>query len=254
MQTASWVFVSLLIVFLIAIIGYREFAPARRALDANTHMILGILCALLAGLAAFFMTGDIAVQIAGQQIGIGAQAAGGVGLFVFVLWWWRTFPPLPQPSPSPIVASVAIAFHLIDEMYPGVKAVARGQAQASTQPYSVTSKFEDGALIFVRKGQPGEKDLKIEQIGPKDFKDLPPEDAKYLRALDKSLKITYSEWIKLYPQRTRDPAVEPRLRQLAGSFCRDLEAIFSHLGNKRYVLEDHYGAMRQICRELESDH
>lgn len=161
MQAASWVFVSLLIVFLAAIIGYREFAPARRALDSNTHMILGILCALLAGLAAFFMTGDIAVQIAGQQIGIGAQAAGGVGLFVFVLWWWRTFPLLPQPSTSEVVASVAIAFDLIDKMYPGMKAVARGHAQASAQPYSVTSRFEDGALIFVRKGQPREKDSRL---------------------------------------------------------------------------------------------
>jgi hypothetical protein len=255
MQTASWVFVSLLIVFLGGIVGYREVAPARRPLDSNTHMILGILCALLAGLAAFFMTGDFAVQITGQQIGLGTQAAGGAGLFVFVLWWWRSFPLLPtqaisgQGSP---VASIATAFHYIDELYPEVKAVIRRQAQESASPYSVTSKFEGGALIFVRKGQPGERDIKIEQIGPDDFKNLPPEDAEYLQTLDKSLTATYKQWVKLYPKRISDPSIEAQLHRLARSICKDLEAIFKHLGNKRYVLEDHYGAMRSICRELEN--
>jgi hypothetical protein len=254
MQIASWVFVSLLIVFLGAIVGYRELAPARRPIDANTHMILGLLCSLLAGLAAFFMTGDIAVQVSGQQIGLGAQATGGVGLFVFVLWWWRTFPILPSHAlldqSSPVMA-MANAFHYIDELYPELKAVVRRESKATVSLYSVTSKFEDGALIFVRKGQPGERDFKIEQIGPSDFKNLPSEDARYLDALDKSLNIAYEQWIKLYPQRVSDPSVENQLRELAKKICKDLEMIFRHLGQKRYVLEDHYGAMRSICRELD---
>jgi hypothetical protein len=85
---------------------------------------------------------------------------------------------------------VAQAFHYIDELYPEVKAVVRRQAREAAAPYSVISKFEDGALIFVRKGQPGEKDLKIEQIGPDDFKNLPREDAEYLKTLDESLTLT----------------------------------------------------------------
>jgi hypothetical protein len=54
-------------------------------------------------------------------IRLGAQAAGGVGLFVFVLWWWRSFPPLPTLpifGQASSVASVATAFHYIDELYP----------------------------------------------------------------------------------------------------------------------------------------
>jgi hypothetical protein len=252
MQIASWVFVTLLVIFLIAIVGYREVVPKERAIDSNTHMILGILCSILAGLAAFFMTGDIALQVAGRT-GVGVQAAGGVALFLVVLWWWRTFPPLPQikaADGSPMQTTVN-AFRQIDELYPQIKAVVRNEPETVRKSYDVESKFENGSLYFIRRGSLSGQDEVIEKITPNDFKNLPSDDARYLSTLRTSMNAGYNKWLKLYPRRTADPLVEQQLRELAGIFCKDLERILSHLGSKGQMLEDHYGAMRSICRELE---
>jgi hypothetical protein len=253
MQIASWVFVTLLIVFLIAIVGYREIAPKERVIDPNTHMILGILCAILAGLAAFFMVGEISLQVAGQRTGVGVQAAGGTALFLVVLWWWRTFPLLPQNKTveSSPMRTVVVAFDQVDALYSQIKAVVRREAETARGPYGVVTKFRDGSLYFIRKGASEANDETIVKITPADFKNLSPEDALYLATLESTMKAGYARWLELYPRRAFDPQVEPQLRELARTFCKDLERILSHLGQKGQMLQDHYDTMRSICSELQ---
>ena len=58
-MVASWVFGGLLVVFLMALVAYREL-KGPKPFDPATHTIIGFLCATLAGLFAFFFTGTIA--------------------------------------------------------------------------------------------------------------------------------------------------------------------------------------------------
>lgn len=92
MENASWVFGGLVLVFIMGVVGYR-LVTGNKPVDHATNNMLGFLCAILAGLFAFFFTGTIAAQIASDNSvvrGIAIQATGGVALFVVVLWWWRS--------------------------------------------------------------------------------------------------------------------------------------------------------------------
>ena len=90
---ASWVFGGLFAIFLMAVVGYRLTIGGSQPIDPTVNRILGIICAVLAGLFAFFFTGTVAVQLgasAGSKGNIAVQATGGLALFVLVLWWWRS--------------------------------------------------------------------------------------------------------------------------------------------------------------------
>jgi hypothetical protein len=99
METASWVFVTLLIAFLMGIVGYREIFGTAHPVHRNTQMLLGVMCALLAGFAGFFLTGKtlLSWELVSNAAGrITVQATAGSALFIFVMWWWRAFPPIPE--------------------------------------------------------------------------------------------------------------------------------------------------------------
>jgi DNA-binding beta-propeller fold protein YncE len=85
-RLASWIFGSLLLLFFV---GVFLFAPPE--LPAFKQRMLGVSCALLAGIFAFFMTGTINLElkIVKAVLGeVGVKATGGVAIFALVLWWW----------------------------------------------------------------------------------------------------------------------------------------------------------------------
>jgi len=246
-------------IFLIAIVAYREVFPSARPIETNTHMILGILCALLAGLAGFFMTGDIAVQIGsfGQKDTnrLGVQAAGGAALFVLVLWWWRSYPPLSAASADSSAAALSVLAEMlrnIDKHYPEIKAVIEKKDEEVPQAYRVISKYEDGSLFFLRRQPDGEYVREHQQITRDDFDKLPRDDKEYILSVEESMRDHFRRWTRLYRQRARKPQVETELTRLAQAICQDLERILVRLGGMRIVLDDHYNAMRDICIEFEN--
>lgn len=85
-RVASWIFGGIAFAFLIwAFI----FGPDE--LPAEKQRILGIMCALLAGLFGYFFTGSMNLIAEGNLPKWGKvtiQASGGAALFALVLWWW----------------------------------------------------------------------------------------------------------------------------------------------------------------------
>jgi tetratricopeptide (TPR) repeat protein len=80
------VFGFLLFVFFICVF---IFAPPE--LPEFKQRMLAVACALLSGLFAFFLTGEISLIIrpAKSKLGdFGIKASGGVAVFAVVLWWW----------------------------------------------------------------------------------------------------------------------------------------------------------------------
>ena len=92
-SAASWVFGLLLLAFLVWVF---VFAPD--ALPEYKQRMLGVFLASLAGLFAFFLTGDIGLDIQSMpsRFGkLGVKATGGIGVFVLVLvWWWSPLAPI----------------------------------------------------------------------------------------------------------------------------------------------------------------
>ncbi len=84
---ATWIFGSLLFIFLIAVF---VFAPA--SLPEFKHRLLALLSALLAAFFGYFLTGNINIEIAKEsKIGqLAVKATGGLALFALVLWWWSS--------------------------------------------------------------------------------------------------------------------------------------------------------------------
>jgi hypothetical protein len=81
---ATWVFGSVLLVFAVWVF---IFAPD--TLPEYKHRMLGILLALLSGLFAFFLTGDMGLEIKSIESRfrkVGVKATGGIAVFVLVLW------------------------------------------------------------------------------------------------------------------------------------------------------------------------
>jgi len=106
MNIASWVFGGLFALFLMAVVAYRLTIGGSQPIDPTVNHILGIICAVLAGLFAFFLSGTVAVQLGGEASSAGniaVQATGGLALFVLVLWWWRSdlAPTKVQESSQP---------------------------------------------------------------------------------------------------------------------------------------------------------
>lgn len=83
---ASWVFGFLFFVFFVYII---IFAPS--SLPEFKQRILAVFSALLSGLFAFFLTGEVVTQRQSPKTQFGKismKATGGVAVFILVLWWW----------------------------------------------------------------------------------------------------------------------------------------------------------------------
>jgi hypothetical protein len=81
---ATWVFGSVLLLFAVWVF---IFAP--NTLPEYKHRMLGIFLALLWGLFAFFLTGDLGLEIKAleSRFGkLGVKATGGIAVFVLVLW------------------------------------------------------------------------------------------------------------------------------------------------------------------------
>jgi len=92
-STVTLVLSVILLAFLIYVF---QFAPV--TLSVAKQRILAIICALLAGLLAFYLTGDMGLEITSAQTRLGKlaiKASGGMAVFVFVLvWWLAPFSPL----------------------------------------------------------------------------------------------------------------------------------------------------------------
>lgn len=83
---ATWVFGGLAFAFFIWVF---IFAP--ETLPEYKHRVLALVAALLTGLFAYFLTGDIGVDVQFIESRFGkasVKATGGIGVFVFVLMWW----------------------------------------------------------------------------------------------------------------------------------------------------------------------
>jgi hypothetical protein len=84
---ASWIFSSVLLAVLIALVW---FAPERLA--GFKQQIVAVLAALLAGLMAYFLTGDLGIQKTWMK------ASGGMGAFALMLFLWPKLVPTPGPE------------------------------------------------------------------------------------------------------------------------------------------------------------
>lgn len=95
----TWVFGGLLFVFILAVF---IFAPP--TLPEFKHRLLAICAALLAGFFAYFLTGEMGLEIKGLKSGLGEialRAAGGLALFTLVLLWWSSpLAPVTEQSLS----------------------------------------------------------------------------------------------------------------------------------------------------------
>ncbi|HUK17186.1 MAG TPA: hypothetical protein VLW65_12270 [Bryobacteraceae bacterium] len=95
-RTGTWLFGSLLLVFYLAVF---LFGPS--VLPSYKYQMLGIISALLAGLFAYFLTGNIVTSAKGTISGasMGVRATGGAGLAIAMLLWW-TYGPLQIQTPE----------------------------------------------------------------------------------------------------------------------------------------------------------
>jgi hypothetical protein len=106
-EIASWIFGSILLVFVLTIFVLERYVLNRGPIEAHQQNLLGFICSILAGLFAFFFTGTFGVSFSGHStLGkLAAQATGGAGAFVIVLWWWRSSLAPIQSKKKPIKIS-----------------------------------------------------------------------------------------------------------------------------------------------------
>lgn len=258
MQTASWVFGSLLLVFIMAVITYRLLTHNSRPIDETTQKLLGFVSAILAGLFAFFLTGAIIVNVIPENrymAGLGAQATGGVALFLVMLWWWRS-ERAPITAEDKNVRAVGSVLKEVDEMYPQVKAVMRNETLPSARSFSLVAEQQGNEIVF---RDPSGNVSPYMTITAKDLKKLPPYDRELLQVYEKVMTKHFQDWKKLYTNRNasqdlgKNKTTEDELRRIAKAMCSELQKIFNHLGLIGKRLEDHYGAMQSICYELQPE-
>lgn len=85
-SAATWVFGSLLLLFYV---GVFVFGPP--VLPDYKHQMLGILSALLGGLFAYFLAGQIVTSAKwtiSKGVQIGVRGTGGFGFALLFLFWW----------------------------------------------------------------------------------------------------------------------------------------------------------------------
>jgi hypothetical protein len=190
METASWVFGGLFAVFIMAVVGYRIFTPNSRPIDETTHKLLGFLCAILAGLFAFFFTGTVAAQATGNVgnlAGLSIQATGGAALFVIMLVWWRKSPPLPTQDKT--VHALGTTLGIVDRVYPQMRAVVKNEDVPTTDSYSVRASQQGNQIIFSHTGGGS-----FYTITSDDLKGLPPDQQQFINAVEKSMSSCQELW------------------------------------------------------------
>lgn len=89
-EIAAWFFGILIVIFLMFVVIAEILTGKKLTLESGPRAVLGFLCALVAGFAAFFITGTIATQWSQTILGgtLTAQGTGGVGFFILSLVWW----------------------------------------------------------------------------------------------------------------------------------------------------------------------
>ena len=112
----TWIVGGLLLVFVVAV-----FWLAPDELPAFKQRLLAILAALLAGVFAYFLTGDMGLELDAIETRFGkggVKATGGIAVFALVLVWWLS-PLAPvgtgkqdgdaptQPGPASAGAGIA---------------------------------------------------------------------------------------------------------------------------------------------------
>lgn len=122
---ASWVFGLLLLAFL-----FYAFLFSPDVLSVSKQRILAFVCALIAGIFGFFITGRISVNVLPEQSrpnsndqqprsgvpAIGVQASGGLAAAVLVLIWWLSpwAPVLPAKSAERTIAVYRVRITVLD--------------------------------------------------------------------------------------------------------------------------------------------
>src|SRR5262249_39588377 len=133
---------------------------------------------------------------------------------------------------------------------PGLSAVIRRTAIEPSTDYSVRAYKEKDRIVLKRlsSGQT------VMTMTAKDLENLDDDSKKYISAKERSMTSLFQEWSVIYPTRNDgDQAFKDnkatRLSNLAKEMCRDLDGILAHLGTLGFELQDHYAAVRSICRE-----
>jgi len=86
MEVASWVFGSILLLFMLCVLFWGPKEPS-----SYQHRQLAFLNALLAGLFGFFLSGAVTAEVTaqlGSGLKVAINATAGMALFVIVLFWW----------------------------------------------------------------------------------------------------------------------------------------------------------------------
>ena len=252
---ASYLFGGILLTFMMAIVAYNLIGEARE-ISGTTQKLIGFLCALLAGLFAFFFTGTISAQVApnaGTYGSLGIQATGGAALFVVMLWWWRSDAAPLRAADKNALDALARALSYLDSIYPALAAVTRGQAEKPSN-YSLVASKEGDEIAFRRTGDRKEPPVMV--ITASDIEKLPKEERDHIRTREASMQQLVKKWEELYPKRMSGTVDDQQkkgeeLKELAREICRGLDGILNHLGILGKRLEDHYAAARSICYELD---
>lgn len=124
--------------------------------------------------------------------------------------------------------------------------------QEPEKAYSVTTEQTQPDTIVVKKhGQ------LVDTITAADLAKLDVNSRKLIEALEKSFQRQFDLWTKVYPTRDVSPdpvvnaQVDQRLEDILGKMCADLGRLFAYLDSIGKYLEDHYGEVRYLCRDVE---
>lgn len=103
-RAASWIIGVILLAFLFGVyLGNNDPLPEHK------QRLLGVFCALLAALFAYFMSGQLSLRVTGQisrSIRFVLRATGGMALFAIILLWWLSpYAPIKVDiTPAMVVA------------------------------------------------------------------------------------------------------------------------------------------------------
>lgn len=81
-------------------------------LEGGRLLIVGILCAVFAGLTSVFMSGYLGIRWVPDMKTPGkvmVQGFGGLAAFALVLWWWTAHPPVSPCQPYRVQVNVVNA-------------------------------------------------------------------------------------------------------------------------------------------------
>jgi len=167
-RKASWIFGGIAFAFLI---GVFIFGPDE--LSTEKHRILGIMCAVLAGLFGYFFTGSMKLVTEGKLSRLGKvsiQASGGAALFVLVLVWWGSdYAPVGR-----LEEKVEEILDHTSEIKEGTSEIKQGVAQIVEmlrEELSIKNKqieFLQGEVTMLRDITPSDRARQLAQQIPED--------------------------------------------------------------------------------------